>query len=212
MICVSISDKNPDTCVNRLKDEELAEIRLDLTHFSEKEIDKVFSTNTKLIATLRPDKLSDAQRLKLLKKAIDAGAAYLDIEYEAGVKYRKELSSYAKERACELIISYHNYEVTPSRNELERIVNDCYLFGADVAKIATQVINKQDIANLLSLYSTTHRIVSIGMGEKGKLTRVLSLLMGAEFTYAAPDDGTETAPGQLKKTELKRIINQLDNI
>lgn len=212
MICISISDPDIGRCMEQLQGVEMAEIRLDLTNFNEKEIKKVFKEHRKLIVTLRPVGRTDNYRMKRLKKAIECGAAYIDIEYEADVKYRKELMVFAREKQCEIIISYHNYRLTPSRNELERIVNDCYLFGADIVKIATQVNNQQDIANLLSLYSTAHRLVSIGMGEQGKLTRVLAPLMGAEFTYAAPDGGSHTAPGQLQKSIVEKVIEQLKKL
>jgi 3-dehydroquinate dehydratase len=47
------------------------------------------------------------------------------------------------------------------------------------------------------------------MGEAGMLTRVAAVPMGAEFTFAAPDTGNATAPGQLKVSELKDIFNIL---
>ncbi len=212
MICVSIATKNVDQCLEMIREEELAEIRLDLTEFDAGAIKKVFNQKVKLIATFRPGKMDESKRLELLKQAIQSGASYIDIEYEAEVKYRKELVGFSKKHGCEVIISYHNFNETPSRNELERVVSDCYLYGADVAKIATQVNEKKDIANLLSLYNTSKRTVVLGMGEKGKITRVLAPMVGAEFTFAAPDNGTVTAPGQLKKSELVRIQNQLENI
>lgn len=212
MICVSISTKNVDQCIEMIRDEELAEIRLDLTDFDHEAIKKVFTQKVKLVATLRPGKMNESERLELLKQAIKSGASFIDIEYEADVKYRKELVEFSKEHGCQVIISYHNFNETPSRNELERIVSDCYFYGADIAKIASQVNENADMANLLSLYNTSKRLVVFGMGDKGKITRVLALMLGAEFTFAAPDNGVVTAPGQLKKSELIRIQNQFENI
>lgn len=212
MICVSISNSNLENCLKQLKDEDLAEIRLDLTGFTDNDIEQVFGLKIKTIATMRPEGYTQNVRLQRLKKAISSGAAFIDIEYEAEVKYRKELMAFAKENGCEVIISYHNYELTPSRDELERIVHDCYLYGADIAKVATMVNDKRDLSNLLGLYSSSHRLVSIGMGEKGILTRILAPLMGAEFTFAAPDHGTETAPGQLNKSDLIKSIQQFEKL
>lgn len=212
MICVSISTKNVDQCMDMIRDEEMAEIRLDLTEFEGEAIKEVFAQEVKLIATLRPGRIDEDKRIQLLKLAINSGASYVDIEYEAGIKYRKELVQVAQEHGCQVIISYHNFNETPSRNELERIVSDCFFYGADVAKIATQVNDSKDVANLFSLYGSSKRIVALGMGNAGKITRVLATMMGAEFTFAAPDNGRGTAPGQLKKSELKRILNQLEKI
>ena len=191
----------------------MAEIRLDLTRFSNEEVKTIFSQPGKIIATYRPvDGISDESRKEQLKLAIKSGAAYVDIEYESPIFYRKEMIEFARENGCDVIISYHNYNETPSNNSLRKIVNDCYFFGADVAKIATQVTELKDVANILSFYDTDKRMVSIGMGELGKITRVMALFLGAEFSFAAPDGGKKTAPGQLTVSELVKYVEQLKTL
>ena len=106
MICVAISDKNMNNCLEALKNVEMAEIRLDLTCFNLKEIEEIFSRHNKLIATHRPDKHSEEERMKNLKTAIKAGAKYLDLEYESNENYRKELIKFAHNNNCDVIISY----------------------------------------------------------------------------------------------------------
>lgn len=213
MICVSLSDKSVDTCLQDLKETELAEVRLDLTQFSNEEVKIIFSQPQKIIATYRPvEGISDDTRKEQLKLAIKSGATYVDIEYESPIFYRKEMVGFAKENNCDVIISYHNHDETPSNNTLRKIVNDCYFFGADVAKIATQVTELKDVANVLSFYDTDKRMVSIGMGELGKITRVMALFLGAEFSFAAPDGGEKTAPGQLTVSELEKYVEQLKTL
>ena len=53
-------------------------------------------------------------------------------------------------------------------------------------------------------------MVPIAMGEAGKWTRILGLGHGAYLTYAAPDSGSETAPGQLSVSELVDIFRVKD--
>ncbi|MBN2350541.1 MAG: type I 3-dehydroquinate dehydratase [Bacteroidales bacterium] len=212
MICISISDTNLNNCLSLLKNVEMAEIRLDLTEYSTDQIKKVFGSHPRLIATYRPGKESDRERLKKLKTAIKSGAKYLDIEYESNDTFREELIAVAKKQNCEIIISYHNFDETLSLPEMNDIVGRCYEDGADIAKIATTINGKADILRILSLYNRSDRIVAIGMGERGKITRILAPLLGAEFTFASPDSGKETAPGQIPYSKLKELIKSLESI
>ena len=212
MICISISDKDPDRCLAMLAEAEMAEIRLDLTEFDEDEIRKVFIFPKILIATLRPGDYDDDERLEKLKLAIEAGAQYVDIEIESEEGYRNELVEFAKKHQCKVIISYHNFESTPGQSELKKLVNTCFDYNADMAKMATLIKDDRNIAALFSLYDTYKNILAIGMGERGKITRVMAPFLGAPFTFAAPDTGINTAPGQLTYSRMKELIKQLQEL
>ena len=47
------------------------------------------------------------------------------------------------------------------------------------------------------------------MGEEGKLSRIITLLLGGFMTYAALDKQQATAPGQLTVKQLKEAIDKL---
>jgi len=210
MICLAISEKNIEKCLSVLEKVELAEIRLDLTDFSVSEINKVFSHSTPTIATCRPEKMGTKDQLERLTAAIKAGAAYVDIEIEAERKQQEALMKIAREYNCKLIISYHNFDTTPGLKELYRIVDQCYDLGADIAKVATLCNSQADCARLLSLYSNNKALVALGMGAYGKITRIVAPLLGAEFTFAAMDEGEETAPGQIGYSKMKEILEILN--
>jgi len=210
MICLAISEKNLEKCLSMLEEVELAEIRLDLTDFSIYEINTVFSHSTPTIATCRPDKLGAKDQLERLTAAIKAGAAYVDIEIEAERKQQKTIMEIARQNKCKVIISYHNFENTPGLKELYSIVDQCYDLGADIAKLATHCNSQADSARLLSLYSNNKALVALGMGYYGKITRIVAPLLGAEFTFAAMDEGDETAPGQIGYSRMKEILEILN--
>jgi len=190
----------------------MAEIRLDLCNFDSEEIEEIFSLPVKFVATHRPTSLPDDERMALLKKAIDTGADYVDIEYESSPEYRNELVSYARSKGCNVIISYHHYQETPSFEAMQNIIEESYIFGADVAKIAVMSNSKADAAKILGLYHNSGRLVAIGMGNHGKITRIMAPLLGAEFTFAAPDGENTTAPGQLTFSALHETIEKLSNL
>lgn len=213
MICLCIGKPSVGLCQELLPGVELAEIRLDGADLSADEIRRIFTLHTNLIATYRPSPgtVSAGKRKMALLTAIEAGAAYVDIEIEAGAAYKKEIMQTARQRECRVILSYHNYENTPSKKQLEMIIEQCFSEGADIAKIACQVHSEADSARILSLYDypgQLHqgKIAAFGMGEKGKITRLAASFLGSPFTYASLSRGNETAPGQLDKDTLERIL------
>jgi len=211
MICVCLSETNFHKCYELTKKFDLSEIRLDLTGFKKAEIEKIFSSGAKLIATCRPGQVSDNDRKELLKKAIFSGAAYVDVEFETDFGFKQDIIAAAVSKKCDVIISYHNFEYTPPREQLKIIANQCFDMGANVAKISCMVQKPEDNASLLSLYEPGKRIVSFGMGELGKISRIAAAFMGAEFTFASATDESATGPGQISYTKLRTIIELFKN-
>jgi 3-dehydroquinate dehydratase-1 len=209
MICVAISDKSIQNCLSVLDKVEMAEIRLDLTGFGIEEINKIFSHPTPCIATCRPQSLGNEDQLNRLRASIKARARYVDIEIEAGANQQSIIIEEARKYGCKVIISYHNFDETPGLRELYKIVDRCFELGADIAKVVTQSKSNADNARILSLYSIEKPIVALGMGELGKVTRLMAPLLGAPFTFASMDEGNETAPGQIKYSKMKVILSGL---
>lgn len=210
MLCVSISEKNIHTVLDILKQVEMAEIRIDLIEPSAEELTSIVKAHNNLIATCRKGKLNDEERMVVIKHAIDAGVAYVDIEIDAPAAFTTEMVKYAKQKGCKVILSYHDFEATPDYPELIDIIDDCFVTGADIAKIATYCESQSDAARLMGLYENYDNIVVLGMGEIGKITRVASLLLGAPFTFAALNNDSTTAPGQLSIENLKNIYKLIN--
>jgi 3-dehydroquinate dehydratase-1 len=239
MICVSIANLDFEEYQRVLKDIEIAELRLDLLHFSLQQVRKIFALPSdpnqkflevqepffkkvpgrrrqiRLIATYRPGNISEKERQELLITAVEAGADYVDIEMEAEADFKEAVIDACRKKDCKVIISYHNYEKTPSKKDLDAIIARCYAEGADITKIACQVNSEADAARILSLYDydkdekEEKKIVAIGMGEMGKIIRLAAPLLGAPFTYAALSEGKETAPGQLDKETMEEILKKI---
>jgi 3-dehydroquinate dehydratase-1 len=212
MICVSLAEKDPDVCLEILEKVEMAEIRIDLAELSDKDIIKIFSARKKLIATCRPGKYSLSERIQKLKLSIESGATFVDIEYESEDDFRNAMIEFAHDRQCDVIISYHNYEITPELDELEKIMNKCFELGADIAKIATLIKVNRDNSKILSLYKAPGRLIAIGMGELGKISRIVAPFLGAEFTYASLTEESITAPGQISYKRLNKYILEIMKI
>ena len=208
MICISIGKMNLIGEVNTLQP-SLVEIRYDLVRKQPDQVADKLSQSILQVATCRPGHYSDNQRIEILKRAIDIGAVYVDVEIESSPDFIREISSYAKQRKTHLIISYHNLNETPTREKLQEILKSCYSAGADIAKIACMVNSKRDNARLLSLYDEEGRKIVLGMGDKGRITRLAALDLGAEFSFAALSHEDKTAPGQFSYNELLTLQKKL---
>ncbi len=211
MICVSLAEVSVDECLRALGGIEFAEIRIDKTDYGVEEVRKVFSRHPRLIATCRPGGREDAERLVLLREAVRSGAAYVDLELESGEAMKHELVREARVRNCRVIISYHNFDETPARVALDRIVGGCFEAGADIGKVACRVRSEREAARLLGLLEADRPLVVIGLGELGKITRIAGPLLGSPFTYASLEPGKETGEGQIERAALEELFRSLEN-
>jgi 3-dehydroquinate dehydratase type I len=209
MICVALAEKNVSRCIQLAHQYDLSEIRIDLCEFGTEEVKEVFSCGAQLVATCREGEYSLEKRRDLLILAMQSGARYVDIELESEYGYKMNLCCAAKENNCQIIISYHNFEKTPSLSELQQIVKTGFSYGADIVKIATMVNEPKDNAALMGLYESGQRLIVFGMGEKGKISRIVAPLLGAEFTFAAVDEAGKTAPGQIPVEKLKVLLSMI---
>jgi 3-dehydroquinate dehydratase type I len=196
-------------CISRLKGLDFAEVRLDTMDADPAAVKRIFSLPLRLIATCRPGSHTDAQRHELLVSAIGAGTSFVDIETEADPQFREAVIGAAREHRTQVILSYHNYRTTPHRRILRRTVADAFLSGAHIAKIACMVRRPADNLRLLELpgiRTYAGRIVVVGMGQAGRITRVASVFLGSPFTYASCGGDAPLAPGQISAGPLRAAM------
>ena len=136
MICVSLAETTVAGCLKALEGVGLAEVRLDRMRIGAAGVAAIFSRHPLLIATCRPGATPEAKRRRLLLAAVEAGAAFVDLELDAEARFRDRLVRAARGRNARVIISHHDFRRTPPRPELEAIVGRAFEIGADVAKIA----------------------------------------------------------------------------
>ncbi len=217
-ICVSIYGRDEREIGQRVSKAlangaDLVEIRLDMSNTSS--LDNLYPIlkpySDKLILTLRPvdegghSTMSDYDRLSTLEKMGGLGPAYIDVELKTAKNVGVER---LRKQGCRLIVSWHN-DSTPTVEELVTIAQDCLQHGV-VAKIVTLSKGVDDNFKILMLYThlPAERLVAFCMGEKGWITRVLSMAAGAPIAYASLDELT-TAPGQLSLKEMIALRNRI---
>ena len=206
--CLSISGPKFAQCEQQLRLAEFLEFRLDLYDLSETEMHELLRTPKAYIATcrLKDEKVS----LVVLKKAIELGASFIDVDIRRSKSFINELKTFLQNYDCQLIMSYHNYEETPSEQEFLTIYKNAKLLGADSIKFATKVTTKQDNSTVLGLYAKCENLVAFGMGELGKITRLASLYYGAPYTYVSSSSHTKTADGQYTLNEMQDLVDAIE--
>lgn len=149
--------------------------------------------------------LSAEQKKKILD-LLDGSQSFIDLD----ISEDEELA-YLKRIKVKTIISYHNYKETPV--DLAEIIKRTDKFFPEIYKIATKCNNETDALKLLllqqNLKSQNKKHIVLGMGEFGTITRVFGTLWGNELIYAPVSKDEASAPGQLTKNELEKIINIL---
>lgn len=211
MVCVSIGDVTVDDCLKILKNVEFAEIRMDRMEITKKDVKRIFSAHKKLIATFKEGYAPQEKREDLLIEAIEQGAAYVDVDLSSPKDFFLRINKKAKEKGTKLIVSYHNFKRTESLPELIEIVSSCLSIG-DYGKISCMVKEDEDNLNLLKLLKIPEfkgKVIVTGMGEKGKITRILSPILGSPFTFACYKKGKEMAEGQVQMDTLLEIFSLL---
>jgi 3-dehydroquinate dehydratase-1 len=216
-IVVILHDQAPVRSLKTLKGNgaDIVEARIDLFHSAEIEsilnsLKRIKQTSRlPIIATIRRSEdggkrsVPDHTRLEFFKVIIPL-VDCIDTEIDSPIT--DEVIRLAKRRKKKVIVSYHNFKETPSDQHLVKLIRKGKIKGGDIVKLAVTGRNVDDVARLLTLthkHRDTH-LITISMGKKGQISRVVAPLFGSLLTYGYVD--SPIAPGQLSIGELKRMM------
>jgi len=225
-ICVSLAAENPidfPALIRRAEEAEadLIEIRLDYLDLDLSEAmgilrDMIREASVPMIATNRQyeqggRRLQDENsRIQILVQAAEAGFEYVDVELMAA-----EINSVVekiKSYGAKPIVSFHDFEKTPSLRDMEKIIESEIDVKAEICKLVTTARNVEDNLKCLLLVrkmSRSTKIVCFAMGRKGLISRMLSPIFGGYFTFASLRADVKTAPGQFSIDDLKTLYEKL---
>ena len=167
-------------------------------------------------------------RLAALWRAVQLGAAYVDVELKAASQFFASTPQRLERSATstKVILSSHNYVETPSLEELRSIHRLAVKAGADIVKIAAMCQCITDVHRLVALLAEerTRPTIALGMGEAGQVrsrfspcaqiphvtsnlaplqvSRILAPKFGSFLTFGALKAGKESAPGQTTMQQL----------
>lgn len=229
-ICVSIVGKDEESCLTQaleIKESqaELIEWRLDylIPQFSPAQIinlgQKVQEVlgDKPLLLTFRSKVEGGESALKgsaynqlylgLLTAKIGQG---IDLEGRFGQSSLEPVIKAARQANVAIIISYHNFKETPSQMALVEKILELEEVGGDLAKIAVMPQKASDVLDLLVVTDQLNQrldsqpLITISMGELGKISRLAGGLVGSAITFGGLR--TTSAPGQLMVSELSQWL------
>lgn len=206
-ICVSLGSISYQELIALLPSFPLAEIRMDLLNLNSSEFQQIFASHPNLIATYRSNN-PEEDHSGLLINAINAGAAWVDIDVETPKEIAHRIKSAAHDKQCKVIVSFHNFQATPTRPELLNIINRVQRHRPEMIKLACMANSYSDCSRVLSLYEEFSNILAFCMGQLGAITRIAAPILGAPFTFASLPE-KETAPGQLSYIQLNNLLNAI---
>ena len=157
---------------------------------------------------------TEEERIIQLCQAVRAGAQYVDIELRTDQGLRQMVQEEAEKYGAQLILSYHDFAVTPDDWVLEGILQQMMAEKGKIAgKIITTARTSGDVLRVLALQKQAMAagfpLSAFAMGTIGRISRLATLYLGGFMTYVAPDAVSATAPGQLSIHDLHAIMGLL---
>ena len=146
--------------------------------------------------------------------AAESGLADLiDVEVFSGDEVVNDLVRTAHENEVKVIGSNHDFEKTPSKEEIIRRLQKMQELEVDLPKIAVMPRKKEDVLTLLAATEEMNRkyadrpIITMSMAGDGVISRVCGEVFGSALTFGAA--GQASAPGQISVKELRQILTIL---
>ena len=214
--CVSIAEKTPKklkkTLAKALKKSDYAEIRFDFLNPNAvpEALHLIRKDLRRCVSTLRPTREggkfsgSEKNRISIIKLIAEYDPFLLDIEYNT-LRKNRNLQRYLKNTDTSLLVSWHNFKQTPTVPVLKKKLLEMKKFSNNI-KIVTMAKSIYDASRILALYNNSKnlKLIAFSMGNFGKMSRLLCLLLGSPYTYVSL--GKPIAPGQFSLDEVKSIF------
>lgn len=232
-ICVPIIGKNKEDIIKEVK--ELKEECLDIIEWrvdffeNVENIQEVKNTlyelksyisNIPLLFTFRSiveggEKLISKDYYITLNKEISNTGLIdlLDVELFIGDEIVEEVVNFAHKKGVKVIISNHDFNKTPKKEEIISRLCRMQELGADLPKIAVMPQNEKDVLVLLEATNEMFRIyadrpiVTMSMSGVGAISRLCGEIFGSALTFGAAKN--VSAPGQISFKELNSVLNLL---
>jgi 3-dehydroquinate dehydratase-1 len=214
LICCALTGKDINQVVDKATglDCDVVEVRLDLIDNVDgiKALEKI---NQPVMSTCMPKdeggefEGSEVERLDLLKKTLPY-SNYISVELRMEADLRDELVLAARDAGVNVVMTLHDFEKTPTVDEIVEKLQAMEDVGADIAKVAFICENIEDALDIMAAKIRSKLeipVIALGMGEEGKITRASAPFIDCYLSFASVAEEEATAPGQYSLQELKAI-------
>lgn len=161
-------------------------------------------------AAITPDAYARLYEASLQRSAPDL----IDLQHAlCGSAPVAAILSRAKRDRCPVVMSYHDFQATPSVETMTETLRAMQALGADIPKIAVMPHDAGDVLKLLQATWEMHSryadrpLLTMAMGGTGVVSRISGEIFGSALTFAAV--GNASAPGQMEADTLRPIVDVL---
>jgi 3-dehydroquinate dehydratase I len=191
---------------------DLFELRLDALFARRDETKAVVGDlRAPLIITVRHPREGGSNRLsaytrRALFRQFLRHATYVDIELRS-VRPLAAILEEARSKSIGTIVSFHDFNETPSRPRLDEIARTAQSLGADLLKITTRTDTLGQLTRLMDFFWRKRlemRIAAMGVGRLGRISRIGFARHHSALNYGHL--GKPQAEGQLSITQLRRVL------
>jgi 3-dehydroquinate dehydratase-1 len=133
----------------------------------------------------------------------------LDFEMQNAPEDVARVRTLARRHGVPLVLSFHDFQRTPSTEDLESRFAQAERMGADVAKVAVMPQSMADVHRVLgaTLQASENLgipVISMAMGGLGAVTRLCGGVFGSALTFAV--GAAPSAPGQIAIEEVRAAL------
>jgi len=130
----------------------------------------------------------------------------IDLEVNRGAEASVKA---AHDAGIPVVMSYHNFQATPSAKAIGELFARMDAAGGDVLKVAVMPEAPEDVLRLMTAalkarHAYGKPVIAISMGALGRVTRAAGAIFGSDATFAALQTGS--APGQIGISEMKHLL------
>ena len=152
---------------------------------------------------------------KLLCEAVKSGClSLIDIEDITPSCSMKKIIELAGKYGVKTIVSYHDFDKTPGYDDIIAKFESLRKTGADILKTAYMPVTPSDVARVMCATANYKEnegrncsLITISMGDLGKISRVSGAVFGSDYTFAAA--GETSAPGQMPIETVRLMMDAL---
>ncbi|MDR4435537.1 type I 3-dehydroquinate dehydratase [Bacillus tequilensis] len=158
--------------------------------------------------------MDESSYIALLEAAVQTkGIDLIDIELFTGDANVEALVSLAEKNNVYVVMSNHDFEKTPAKDEILLRLRKMQNLGAHIPKIA---VMPNDTGDLLTLLDATYTmktkyadrpIITMSMAATGLVSRLSGEVFGSACTFGAGEEAS--APGQIPVSELRNVLEVL---
>lgn len=134
----------------------------------------------------------------------------IDVEGFMGDTLVSSIVSFAHKHNVKVIVSNHNFEKTPAKEEIIHRLCKMQELGADIPKIAVMPNCQKDVLTLLEATIEMNEkyakgpIITMSMSNLGSISRISGQYFGSALTFGALKKSS--APGQLEVEDLAQML------